>query len=456
METKGYLRRGGAILAALALSVLSPGVQAEAKSQAASPILAKPEQRTREAQALRIYRSAAFQAELAKAKVLFAQSPIAQIPDGRATIDRVSEALAFSSAMFATNFDAVRPNIMWGTNAARRWMGLSLPSSGYGLDSPDNVYRSATFDGAGRYVVRGTIHGTGPAQQTFVVYRGPIGLTETMAGGRMVELAGIKSEDIVRDTSGNFTLTIDAEPANGRANHMQVPREIDSLQLTIRDSLADWTRELPVELTIERLDTPAIVPPARSEEEMIALAIRSLQGSIPFWIGWAENYMHSKPINEIPQPWYRAQGWGMTQQGRFSFAQDEAWLITLDPKGAKFFDMQISDPWSKAVEYVSRTGSFNASQAIANPDGTITMVAAPRDPGVHNWLDTSGLIDGTFQARWQSLPPGTTAEGAVREARIVKLTDLKANLPEGTRFVTPKERKAQLRERAASYARRLR
>lgn len=456
MITRRYFRRVGAVLAALTLIALSPGIEAEARSAAAPPILAKPEQREREAQALRIYRSAVFQAELVKAKALFAQSPIAQIPDGRATIQRVSEALAFSSAMFATNFDAARPNIMWGTNAARRWMGLNLPSSGYGLDSPNNVYRSATFDGAGRYVVRGTIHGTGPAQQTFVVYRGPIGLTETMSGGRMVELAGIKSEDIVRDANGNFTLTIDAEPADGRPNHLQVPREIDSLQLTIRDSLNDWATELPVELTIERLDTPSVVPPPRSEEEMIALAIRSLQGSIPFWIGWAENYMHSKPVNEIPQPWFRAQGWGMTQQGRFSFAQDEAWLITLDPKGARFFDIQISDPWAKAVEYVSRTGSFNTGQALPNPDGTITLVAAPRDPGVHNWLDTSGLVDGTFQVRWQSMPEGTSAEGAVREARIVKLADLKANLPEGTRFMTPTERKAQLRERAASYARRLR
>ncbi len=271
----------------------------------------------------------------------------------------------------------------------------------------------------------------------------------------MDEIAGISSENIVRDANGNFTITIDADPANGRSNHLQVPRDLAGMQLTIRDSLADWTRDLPIELTIERLDAPATLPAPRTLDEMTAIAVQAMAGNVPFWLNWFESYVYAKPLNQIPTPWKRVQGWGMTQQGRFAFADDEAWLITLHPLGARFFDMQISDPWTKAVEYVSRTGSFNASQAVANADGTITMVAAPRDPGVHNWLDTSGLTSGTFQARWQSLPAGVNPADAVREARIVKLADLRANLPEATRFVTPRERATQQRNRAASYARRL-
>lgn len=456
MSKASLLGRVGAVLAVLALGTAGLVAQARARGKDSAAILAKLEQRDREAMALRIFASADFQAELKQAKALFAQSPLAAIPDARATIDRASEALALSAAYYAANSDTTRPFIFWGTNAAHEWMGLRVPSSGYGLDSPDNVYRSATFDGAGRYKVRGTVHGTGPAQQSFVVYRGLPGVTKSMnAEGHMDELAGIASENIVRDARGNYTLTIDADPANGRVNHLQVPRDLPGMHLLVRDSLADWWRELPVELTIERLDArPAA---ARSEKELTALAIEALRGNVPFWLNWFESYVHAKPLNQIPAPWKRVQGWGMTQQGRFALQEGEAWLVTLDPRGAKFFDFQISDPWTKAVEYVSRTGSFNSSQAVKNADGSITLVASPIDPGVHNWLDTGGLTAGTFQVRWQGLPASVTSgEGAVLTVEVVSFADLARYLPQGTRMLDKAGRAAQLAEREKSYANRLR
>jgi hypothetical protein len=419
------------------------------------PILAKPEQFEREATALRLFESAAVQGELAKAKALFAKSPLASDESGRSTIDRATEAIAFASSLYAANNNTVEPFILWATNAEHRWNGMVVPSSGYGLDAPDNVYRSATFDGAGRYRIRGTAQGAAPSQETFVVYRSLPGVEKTMTAGRMDEIAGLKSEDFVLDADGGFTITIDADPANGRPNHLQTPADLHGLHLMVRDSLADWTKELPYELSIERLDD-APPQPRRSDAEMAAQAAQALAGNARFWLNWFETYVHAKPLNEIVPPWRRVQGWGMTQQGRFSLADDEAWLITLDPLGARFFDFQISDPWTKAVEYVTRTGSFNASQAHLDDDGCITLVASPKDPGVWNWLDTGGLTSGTFQVRWQSLPASAQSEKAVRDVRVVKLEALASLLPKGARFVTPEQRVAQQRERAASYSNRLR
>lgn len=446
---------GGALLAALGMIAAGFGVQAWARGRQPA-ILAKPEQKQREAIALRIYQRPELQEQLKKAKAQFAASPLASTPDAKATIDRASEALAISAAYYAANSDATRPYISWGTNSGHSWMGHNVPSSGYGLDAPDNIYRSATFDGAGRYVVRGTVHGEGPAQQSFVVYRGLPGVPGSMnAEGHMDEIAGIASEAIVRDAKGNFALTIDADPANGRTNHLQVPEDLPAMHLMIRDSLDDWTRELPVELTIERLD--AAPGPERSIDEMTRIAVDALAGNVPFWLNWFESYVYAKPLNEVPTPWKRVQGWGMTQQGRFALKEGEAWVVTLDPLGAKFFDFQISDPWTKAVEYVSRTGSFNTSQADANPDGTITLVASPVDPGVHNWLDTMGLLAGTYQVRWQGLPASVTSgEGAVRNVEVVKLAELASHIPATMRKVSAKERAAQQKARAKSYANRLR
>jgi hypothetical protein len=458
MAKSGFMGRGGAVLAVIALAAAGFVAQAWARGRDSAPILAKTEQREREATALRIYNTPELQEQLRIAKSLFAASPLAQNPDAKATIDRASEALALSAAYHAANSDAVRPFIFWGTNAAHSWMGLDVPSSGYGLDSPDNIYRSATIDGSGKYIVRGTVHGKPPAQETFVVYRGLPGVPGSMnSEGHMDELAGISTDTMVTDAKGNFTFTIDAEPANGRVNHMQVPRELNGMMIVVRDSLADWSRELPYELTIERIDKPDPMPAPHSEKDMIDTAVNALSFNVPFWLNWFENYVHAKPLNDIPAPWKRVQGWGMTQQGRFSLQPGEAWVITVDPRGARFFDFQISDPWTKAVEYVAKTGSFNGSQVDMNPDGTITLVASPVDPGVHNWLDTMGLHSGTFQVRWQGLPASVTSgEGAVRKVEVVPLADLAEHLPQGMRMVDSKGRAAQLADREKTYANRLR
>jgi len=458
MAKPGLLAHGGAVLAVVALAAAGIGASVWARKGARASILAKPKQREREATALRIYHSPEFQARLAKGKEQFAASPLADNSDAEAAIDRASEALAFSAALYSANYDAVRPYIMWGTHCGHRWMGHTALSCGYGLDSPDNIYRSATFDGAGHYLIRGIFHGAGPAQLSIVIYRGIPGVPGSMnAEGHMDELAGIASETIVRDADGNFMITIDADPANGRANHLQVPREESALHLMVRDSLDDWSRELPVELTMERLDPPSPALAQRSLKESIDLAGEILGYTIPFWLNWFESYVYAKPLNDVPTPWKRVQGWGMTQQGRFALKEGEAWVITVDPLDAKFFDFQISDPWTKAVEYVSKTGSFNTSQAEKNPDGTITLVASPVDPGVHNWLDTMGLHLGTYQVRWQGLPASVTSgDGSVRKVEVVKLAELAAHLPAGTRLVSNKERAAQLAARKKSYANRLR
>jgi hypothetical protein len=103
-----------------------------------------------------------------------------------------------------------------------------------------------------------------------------------------------------------------------------------------------------------------------------------------------------------------------------------------------------------------RSGAFNTSQARANRDGTITYVIATRDPGVHNWLDTGGRHTGIIQVRWQGTPPEMTElPQAIDGGQVVKLTDLRDALPPETAWLTPRERKAQLAARHASYVRRL-
>jgi hypothetical protein len=98
--------------------------------------------------------------------------------------------------------------------------------------------------------------------------------------------------------------------------------------------------------------------------------------------------------------------------------------------------------------------SLNLSQVKPNADGNLTYVIAPRDPGVANWLDSSGLHDGFAVLRWQGLPAGTTGETLLRDFRVIKLAD--AAKIAGIALATPQQRKAALASRAEGYANRTR
>lgn len=53
-----------------------------------------------------------------------------------------------------------------------------------------------------------------------------------------------------------------------------------------------------------------------------------------------------------------------------------------------------------AYDYIRRTSSLNGHQAKPNPDGTISLAIAQRDPGFLNWLDPSGQAGGIMTLRW--------------------------------------------------------
>jgi hypothetical protein len=49
--------------------------------------------------------------------------------------------------------------------------------------------------------------------------------------------------------------------------------------------------------------------------------------------------------------------------------------------------------WNRQLQtfdYLRHRVSLNRAQAVADPDGAVSMVIAHRDPGVPNWLSTEG------------------------------------------------------------------
>jgi hypothetical protein len=416
--------------------------------------LGTPDQIEKETLALRLLASAPVQAELRNLEAMYAQDPIAQMPQGSATLKSAAASMAMNACLGAVNKDPDRPVLLWGSNAAHAWHGLQVPRSGIVQDNPDNAYRSTPIDGSARYEIRGKIKAPAPAQETFVLYSALPGSTEGQVKEHLTEEGSVALNDIPVAPDGTFVVTVDASPAAGRPGHLQTSPDARNASILIRDTMSDWATQNPVALTIERLSGPP-VRPAPDEAALAADAAKLLRMTGKYWLDWEHRVFFSRPVNTFSLRFARGTGWGFTQAGHYALEKDEALVITVERRDAAYFALQLSDLWGPTVNYTERNGSLNQSQARPNADASYSFVVCVDDPGVHNWLDSGGLPAGMFQVRWQNLPANTTDEGAIRTLKVIKLRDLKGELPPGAAWVTPKERTAQLAERRASYLRRL-
>ena len=92
----------------------------------------------------------------------------------------------------------------------------------------------------------------------------------------------------------------------------------------------------------------------------------------------------------------------------------------------------------------------------ADPDGVFRVVVAHRDPGVPNWLDTTGHAEGFLTPRWAYSEPPEREEWPSISATKVRFDQIREHLHESTRAVSPDERRDQLRIREEHVKRRFR
>ena len=98
---------------------------------------------------------------------------------------------------------------------------------------------------------------------------------------------------------------------------------------------------------------------------------------------------------------------------------------------------------------MNRQTSLNGHQLRKDADGLVRVVIAHEDPGVPNWLDTAGHLEGILQYRYV----WTRNEPAPR-VRSVPFEELRRVLPHDTPHVTPAERRCAVAGRQAHVARR--
>jgi hypothetical protein len=379
--------------------------------------------------------------------------PTAATVDGAATLDNALDEIAFMACLGAANSDPQRPKVVWYFTAPRYWHRHHVPGSRWGLDTPDNVYRHVIIDAESSYEIRVQQRSPAPTQFSFMIYDSYSGENTKQKSDLLDEpMAALLESAIQVDADGSYTVTVDGAPAGGRVNHMQSAE--GAKVLMIRDTFTDWEHQKTQQIQVRRVGGPVPGKP-RSEQELACHAadlIRSAEGIL---FRFKTNYFASSEPNALSAPWLRGGGFAASSHGRFELGAEEAWLVTLDPLGARGLGFGAGDPWMVSCEHVLGTGSLNNNQAMPNKDGTYTYVLGPDDPGVYNWVNTGGLHDGTLLVRWLDLPKTTTSmDAAVREVRVVKISDLDGLLPAETLRVSTAQRRALNARRAFDYARR--
>ena len=86
--------------------------------------------------------------------------------------------------------------------------------------------------------------------------------------------------------------------------------------------------------------------------------------------------------------------------------------------------------------------SISGYHAAVDSDGGFRAVIAHKDPGVKNWLDTTGRLQGAVVFRNYR----ATRE-PVPASKKVKLSEVLDHLPKDTTMVTPEERAEALKKR---------
>jgi hypothetical protein len=374
---------------------------------------------------------------------LFHRNPTAATDAGRATLEAAVRETVYAAVIDTVADDPAHPALVWTLNAPHDWFDISVPGARYGIDNPDNVYRLVLLDGAANYEIKVHRRGAGPTQFGFELLDGPPGLH-----GIGKHLGFLSDNEIKTESDGSFTITLGPDSAG--PNHIQTGPAAKAL--LIRDTLGDWDKDRPNDLTIHRIG--AVDGATLGVHQLALAAAHNLPAFAAFWLNFRDHALARNFGGQVNVPGKvtpREGGWGFAAPGQFQLQPDEALVVTVDTLGAQYVGFQLTDPWAISAEYIRHQGSLNNHQAVPNKDGTITYVIAARDPGVTNWLDTSGLTDGFFQIRWQKLAGTVDASGAIKSAKVVKIADL----PPGPGPASAAWRRIQAADRVAAYAHRL-
>lgn len=317
-----------------------------------------------------------------------------------------------------------------------------------GGDNPDQRYAFTPVRGDATYRIWG--RRDGERRIELQLYAGE---PWRPGGGRSVST--LTHEEIHFDASGRFEILLSPERPEGAGGRDWLANAPDATELIVRQVYSDWRSGSPGEIHIDRVGWEGRATPVKTPQEMAARfdkAAADLVRTVATWPDFVlHRYMEGMPPNTLSRPADPAAVGGVAgrfmSNGHFELAADEALVVTLFPIDARYQGIQLTDPWFSSLEYAHRQTSLSADQAVASGDGAYRFVVSEKDPGIANWLDTTGLPKGTILIRFDGSRLERFPADKVPQAVKVSFDSLRDHLPPDTPRVSADERARTLAER---------
>ncbi len=323
-----------------------------------------------------------------------------------------------------------------------------------GQDNPDGLYQIAHVDLSRTYRLSGNV-GT-------VRYLGISVMTTDFSDGQIEQFLTINGNDLKTDDDGTFELLFGAGPCpNGTSSavwHALPPRRCSVL---VRQFFYDWEGEEPADLHLECLEpgpAPSRLGPTGLTSHLAPTADRVVDMTA-FWADFGGQHLARDEVNSFAhvqstQGAASLMGGSLDQgygQAWYRIAEDQALLLEVEIPECAYWGIQLGDVWYQSLDWWNRQSSLNGHQALVGTDGVFRTVIAHRDPGIANWLDTTGSTQGCITYRWNQADsqPVPTVE-------LVAFADLANRLDDTWATITPEERSEVLRRRRRGALRRFR
>lgn len=373
------------------------------------------------------------------------------------------------------------------------------------IDNSDAVYLGAEIDGNYSYTVRGSgldsrhWRGQAPAQgpraPQYVIfelasgYAGDSGGLQEMRPGTRINTSTLDCHDLQVNDDGSFEILIAPEKPEGFTGNFMLSRkeshgkEYLGRHLTCRELFHDWANEDVLELEILRIDCQHEPRPAIDAAGAVALMDRVgelTRNQVHFWNAFytitLETYgkvpgmpsigdpdRQFMPINDMnpPNALGLATGGGQSTNiysgGVYQLETNEALVLECELSQIPgFMGFHLSNLWGESLDFESYQSNLNGHTMERDEDGCYRWVVAHRDPGVPNWVDTTGLEHGYLTMRWTYSTPPPKEEWPTLKVRKVAFDAISDAIPKSTRPVGRGERAQNILMRHRHVQRRYR
>ncbi|KAA8957036.1 hypothetical protein [Mycobacterium sp.] len=316
------------------------------------------------------------------------------------------------------------------------------------LPNPDDQYSNLQVEPGATYTI--TVEpGPGTQNASFTAESG------SAITGDATPVTAIDLANATPNPNGTYTITLSSVPQSG--NWLDTA---GAQTVLIRDTVGDWG-QIHDSFTVQEVGGPATNTAALLSDSQISSMLSTVVADMPATNASSTYLGQPEAADMIPNntflpieatskfvPGITLPGQEISV-GHYSLEPDQALIVKVPDIDAAYSGLQLANDWGDTAPYATVQGSLNDTQAFHDPNGYTYYVISDQDPGVANWVDDSGINDGSILLRWQDVT-GPIPSTAVAD-EVVNVADVRNYLPADTPVVTPEEYAADFNERLLEY-----